>query len=369
MSHPPILVRYLKRPLPYVSTLALQERLHNVQLSWRRQGRPVHDLLLLLQHRPVYTAGRRQTESELGPERSRLTHIGADFVSTQRGGQLTYHGPGQLVGYPLLDLGRTKPPIGIRDYICHIQTAIKAHLRERHSIKVGESEHTGVFLDANTKVASIGVQVRHRLTTHGFALNINNEPRAWFNQIVACGLADVRAGSVQGALGQHEELDMEVEARALVNTLVKQLGREMLWTDLREDLPSDLEEVSRAVQEVEEEAESMEPYARAPKTTGTSFEHSCATSLSFDAWYSMILVTVSISHSHPLIHDIPRSRSHRCVLASVLSSINYTYSLSYTLKYTAIPANLGVGRYLADKSCRYHDPGPHMPELHNESER
>jgi lipoate-protein ligase B len=267
MSHsklPPVLVHYCMKPLPYASTLALQERLHDIQLSWRRQGQTVHELMLLLQHRPVYTAGRRQTEEELGPERARLAHLGADFVSTQRGGQLTYHGPGQLIGYPLLDLGRTRPPMGIRDYICHLQTAIRTHLSERHGVAAGESEHTGVFLDVNTKVASIGVQVRHRLTTHGFAFNINNEPRAWFDQIVACGLADVRAGSIQGALERKEELDVEMEAKALTRTLGERLGRNMVWVDSYDDFPAGLEDVVRAVEELEMAAVSWGACPTAP---------------------------------------------------------------------------------------------------------
>jgi lipoyl(octanoyl) transferase 2 len=263
---PPILVHYFKRPVPYASTLALQERIHNIQLSHRRAGQPSNDLLLLLQHRPVYTAGRRQTEDELGPERTRLAHLGADFVSTQRGGQLTYHGPGQLVGYPLLDLGLTTPPMGIRDYICHLQTAIKTYMRERHGIKTGESEHTGVFFDANTKVASIGVQVRHRLTTHGLAFNVNNEPKGWFDQIVACGLADVRAGSIQGALNQSEELDMEHEARAFTETLGERIGRRMVWIEGQYESAGVGEEVRKAIEELERETEALGPCAEAPKT-------------------------------------------------------------------------------------------------------
>src|ERR1700691_3343814 len=105
MSLPPILYHHFKLPLPYVPTLALQEKLHELQLAQRRTNSH-KDIILLLQHRPVYTAGRRQSELEVRDERIRLTKIGADFITTTRGGQLTYHGPGQLVGYPLLDLSR-----------------------------------------------------------------------------------------------------------------------------------------------------------------------------------------------------------------------------------------------------------------------
>ena len=108
----PILYHIFKRPLPYLPTLALQEFIHAFQL--RLSGRldttpnvtPYPDVLLLLEHRPVYTAGRRQNEEALRDEKTRLEKYGADWVATQRGGETTYHGPGQIVGYLLFDLER-----------------------------------------------------------------------------------------------------------------------------------------------------------------------------------------------------------------------------------------------------------------------
>ncbi|KAI0311452.1 hypothetical protein OF83DRAFT_1030825, partial [Amylostereum chailletii] len=179
---------YFTTPLPYARTLHLQESIHALQLLQRRTGSHHTDVLLLLQHRPVYTGGRRQTSLELAHERARLETLGADFVATQRGGQTTYHGPGQITGYPLLDLGRAQPATSVRDYICRLERTLRLHLREAHGLAHHASAHTGVFLDARTKVGSIGVQVRHRLTSHGFALNVTREPRAWFDAVVACGL-------------------------------------------------------------------------------------------------------------------------------------------------------------------------------------
>jgi lipoyl(octanoyl) transferase 2 len=221
MSLPPIIYHYFSRPLPYLRALQLQEAIHALQLQQRRTSASHQDILLLLQHKPVYTGGRRQTESETALERARLKTLGADFVLAQRGGELTYHGPGQLVGYPLLDLGRTNPVIGIRDYICRLQRMLSLYLREVHGSKPLTSEHTGVFLGPNEKVASIGVQVRHRLTTHGFAMNVTHEPRAWFDEIVACGLADVKAVSVESAARRKVDVGMEVPA------IVDRFGRVM----------------------------------------------------------------------------------------------------------------------------------------------
>jgi lipoyl(octanoyl) transferase 2 len=222
MSLPPIIYHYFSRPLPYLRTLQLQEAIHALQLQQRRTSASHQDILLLLQHKPVYTGGRRQTESiETAFERARLTALGADFELVRRGGELTYHGPGQIVGYPLLDLGRTSPAIGIRDYICRLQRTLLLYLREEHGLTPTMSEHTGVFFSEYEKVASIGVQVRHRLTTHGFAMNITSEPRAWFDEIVACGLADVKAASVEDATGRRVDVGMEVPG------IVERFGRVM----------------------------------------------------------------------------------------------------------------------------------------------
>ncbi|QRW05798.1 lipoyl(octanoyl) transferase [Ceratobasidium sp. AG-Ba] len=207
MPLPPILTHLFPRPLPYLRTLAVQNKIHALQLEQRRAD-PGHapDVLLLLQHRPVYTAGRRQKVEDLQLERARLEGIGADWVQTDRGGQTTYHGPGQLTAYPLLDLGRMK--LSIRDYICQLELSLREQLKTFHNLVHHPCEHTGVFLSPDIKIASIGVHVRHRLTTHGIAMNITREPRLWFDEVVACGLDGVRAGSIEGGLG--DTLEREV---------------------------------------------------------------------------------------------------------------------------------------------------------------
>ncbi|KAH9921421.1 lipoyltransferase [Fomitopsis serialis] len=262
MSLPPILYHYFQLPLPYARTLALQEHIHQTQLLRRRSGQH-QDYLLLLQHRPVYTAGRRQllTSPEVEAEAARLTHIGADFVATKRGGQTTYHGPGQIVGYPLLDLGRRTPPLGIREYICKLQKTIEMHLTEAHGVQHTPSEHTGVFLDAQTKIASIGVQVRHRLTTHGFAMNVTREPRAWFDQIIACGLADVKAGCIADASSTVEASKVTVDGE--IDGLVKRFGRLFERDMVKLDM-SPGEEVVDAIRAAEEEARLLGDWPSRP---------------------------------------------------------------------------------------------------------
>jgi lipoate-protein ligase B len=185
-----------------------------------------------------------------------LNALGADFVLAQRGGELTYHGPGQLVGYPLLDLGRTSPAIGIRDYICRLQRTLSLYLREAHGLApmttTTMTEHTGVFLSANEKVASIGVQVRHRLTTHGFAMNVTREPRAWFDEIVACGLADVKAISVECATGRR------VEVGIVVPGIVHSFGRVMERQMVPLEMGSGSSELAELVYTLEQESREDE---------------------------------------------------------------------------------------------------------------
>lgn len=257
---PPILYHYFTRPVPYAQTWALQERIYQLQLHHRQSSSTYPDILLLLQHRPTYTAGRRQTTdpSSLHDERNRLQTSGADFITTTRGGQLTYHGPGQLVGYPLLDLSRYTPTMGTREYVCRVQKLLENYLLHRHLIHHCPSEHTGVFLDPTTKIGSIGVQIRHRLTCHGFALNLTKEPLSWFDQIVACGLVDVKAGSVETKV--QRLVDVEGEVGGIVDAFGDIFERRMTKLDLEGG-----GEILEAVLELERDAEQAGDWPVEPR--------------------------------------------------------------------------------------------------------
>jgi len=244
MSLPPVLYHYFRHPVPYSVGLTLQEAIHNLQLK-QRPSRSHSDILLLLQHRPVYTAGRRQTESEICDERTRLKRMGADFVTANRGGELTYHGPGQITGYPLIDLSRYTPTMGARDYVCRMQKLLELHLREAHGLETMPSEHTGVFLNKTTKLASIGVQIRHRLTSHGFAINVTREPLAWFDKVVACGLVGVKAESLESVKGV--PMRIEDEMSGLVVKFGQLYEREMIPLNTSET--GDIGEVIKGVEE------------------------------------------------------------------------------------------------------------------------
>jgi lipoyl(octanoyl) transferase len=178
--------------VPYGEAVAIQE-----QIRARRIARELPDTLLLLEHPPVYTHGRRARPEDLPLGEAFYRAKGIDVVATDRGGKLTYHGPGQLIGYPIMaidDVGR---------YLRTIEAAIVAALAEQQIAARSRAaegiDYTGVWV-AERKIASIGVHVSHGVTTHGFAVNVQNdlEPFSW---VVACGLPDVQMTSIAAELG------------------------------------------------------------------------------------------------------------------------------------------------------------------------
>lgn len=166
--------------VPYGEALALQGRLQQEMLA--RRGHPGY--LLLLENTPVITAGRSSDLAELRVSPADLTRLGVEFVTSNRGGRLTYHGPGQLVGYPVIDLRAYRCDVhGYMRRLEEVLIRVLARLgveAERHD------GHTGVWV-GERKVASIGVAIRRWVTMHGFALNVAPE-MAHFGLIEPCGL-------------------------------------------------------------------------------------------------------------------------------------------------------------------------------------
>jgi lipoyl(octanoyl) transferase len=192
--------RWLGR-VGYTEALALQQEL----VAQRRAG-AVTDTLLLLEHPPVYTIGRTRDQSSLA-DRARLPH---PVVVTNRGGQATYHGPGQLVGYPILDLRLHGQDL--HSYLRALEQVL-IDTCATYGIEANRREGlTGVWCGGE-KIASIGVGVRHWISMHGFAINIG-EDLDGFDPIVPCGLEAVRMTSVSRRLGR--PVEVESFAAALV---------------------------------------------------------------------------------------------------------------------------------------------------------
>ncbi len=173
--------------VPYAEALELQlgERA-------RVQAGESEGALLLLEHPPVYTLGRRSQPGDLAMGEDWYRAQGIDVVRVDRGGRLTYHGPGQLVGYPIVRVTR------IPDHVCAIERAIVAALGEQGIAARGRDsegpQFTGVWVE-DRKIASIGIHVSRGVAIHGFALNVDNDLQP-FEWAVACGLPDVQMTSV-----------------------------------------------------------------------------------------------------------------------------------------------------------------------------
>lgn len=156
--------------------------------------------LLLLEHPPVITHGRKDDEgTNLGVPRELLAARGIDVVMTERGGSVTYHGPGQLVGYPIFPVGRR-----VRDFLRRLEGALVRVLGTYGLSARPNPGYAGVYL-GDRKVASIGVAVQRNVAMHGFALNANTD-LAGFGLIVPCGLPDVVMTSLERALGAPVDL-------------------------------------------------------------------------------------------------------------------------------------------------------------------
>jgi lipoyl(octanoyl) transferase len=181
---PPLSVRWLGR-MEFAQALALQEEI----VAKKRNDPLFEDQLLLLEHEPVYTIGRT-------PDRSSLlgsTHLPHPLFSINRGGQATYHGPGQLMGYPIIDLRRCGQDL--HKYLRWLEQLL-IDLLARSDISAQRRESlTGVWVE-NRKIASIGVGVRHWITMHGFALNVCGDLSP-FDHIVPCGINNVAITSME----------------------------------------------------------------------------------------------------------------------------------------------------------------------------
>jgi lipoyl(octanoyl) transferase len=230
--------------VPYEEARAAQKRLEGA-----RKAGEVPDLLLLLEHPPVYTKGRRSTPDELPLGEDWFRTEGIEVTDTDRGGRVTYHGPGQLVGYPIVSLraltNRAAPGvddeeaarIDIGEYIRRMERLIILALADWQVEAELIDGLTGVWTPEQRKIASIGVHVNRGITTHGFAINVNNDLRP-FEWIVPCGIESCRMTSVARELGAEQDLDAfattvrdrfgEVYGRAPVEVEAEELP-ERLW--------------------------------------------------------------------------------------------------------------------------------------------
>jgi len=185
--------------------------------------------LLLLEHDPVYTIGRRGTTAHLLAGPAELRHAGASAYRVDRGGDITYHGPGQLVGYPVVRLGDAPDLVG---YVRAIEGALVDALASYRVVARAERGKTGVWVDlpetgVPAKIAAIGVRVSRGVTTHGFALNVRTDLAA-FERMIPCGFAHEVASLERLGVSADPE---EVAERAAAD-LAERLGRALTWSSV-----------------------------------------------------------------------------------------------------------------------------------------
>lgn len=182
-------------PVPYAEAWCLQKRLHEERAVDRRA-----DTLLLLEHLPVYTVGRTTRASHWGDGEEHLRHAGAQIHLVDRGGSITYHGPGQVVAYPILRLAHHAS--GPKQYVRMLEEVVIDTLRSWgiEGYRVDKKPGVWIRLDnQEAKIAATGVRIERGVTLHGFALNVDMDLSA-FSRIVPCGLTGCRVTSVAQAL-------------------------------------------------------------------------------------------------------------------------------------------------------------------------
>jgi lipoyl(octanoyl) transferase len=184
--------------VPYPEALVLQKRLEAA-----RQADRIPDVLLLLEHPPTYTRGRRSTAAELPMGEDWYRAQGIEIYDTDRGGRVTYHGPGQIVGYPVLSLRPYDDDV--HEYIRRMEQVVVSVLAW-YGVEAGTiGGLTGVWTAGRRKIGAIGVHVSRGVTTHGFAVNVNNDLQP-FEWIVPCGIEHCQMTSVARELGRAQDL-------------------------------------------------------------------------------------------------------------------------------------------------------------------
>jgi len=189
--------------LSYLDALDLQ-----LKTQKERQENKIEDTIIFVEHPPVLTTGRRDQSHNIfvNPD-----EVGAELVQTNRGGEVTYHGPGQLVGYVILDLDVYKK--GIKSFVFDLEEVFIQLLKEEYSIDSGrDDKHRGTWVN-DAKVTAIGLAVNKGITMHGFAFNINTD-LSHFKWIVPCGIADKAVTSLEKLTGAALDMDL-VQAQVL----------------------------------------------------------------------------------------------------------------------------------------------------------
>lgn len=210
--------------IPYSEAWSRQTEWFDALVHAKLNGEPYENHIILCEHPHVYTLGRSGKENNMLLGEEQLKAIGATLYHIDRGGDITYHGPGQLVCYPILNLEEFG--LGLKEYVHLLEEAV-IHVCASYGIEAGRLEKaTGVWLEGATprarKICAIGVRSSHYVTMHGLALNVNTDLR-YFSYIHPCGFIDKGVTSLHKELGR--EVPMEEVKERLQKEIILLLGR------------------------------------------------------------------------------------------------------------------------------------------------
>jgi lipoyl(octanoyl) transferase len=221
--------------VPYAEAMAIQQ-----QVVFARKQDLIGDTLLLLEHPPVLTLGRNAHRSNILISDEILAQRGVELHEVNRGGDVTYHGPGQLIGYPIVDLrgnlpGKKGPYLGPVDYVRLLEEALIRTCSDFGVMTQRICKLTGVWTIAGgsireKKIAAIGVHVSQGVTSHGFALNVTTDLRD-FEWIVPCGIADRGVTSLELEANSASQPTMEQALHAAARNFRRIFERQMLWCE------------------------------------------------------------------------------------------------------------------------------------------
>ncbi len=203
---------------PYKDVWDYQESLLQQKIKAKQQQEAKPDYLLFVEHNPVYTLGKNGKEKNLLINQKSLEEKGIEFYHINRGGDITFHGPQQLVGYPILDLDNYKTDLGW--YLRSLEEVIILTINEYGLKGERSAGETGVWLDTNSKgrerkICAMGIRCSRWITMHGFALNVNVDLN-YFNFITPCGIQNKQVTSIQKELGKAVSID-EVKKKVVSN--------------------------------------------------------------------------------------------------------------------------------------------------------
>ena len=195
--------------VPYNEAWERQEQIFSQTIDRKLQGQATENTMIFCEHPHVYTLGKSGDEHNLLIDYIQMQAAGAQFVKTNRGGDITYHGPGQIVGYPVFDLNSFN--IGLKKYIELLEEVVILTLKDVGIYAERFPGATGVWLDVGKpsarKICAIGVRSSRFVTMHGFALNVNTD-LTYFSHINPCGFVDKGVTSVQKELGHSVDVEM-----------------------------------------------------------------------------------------------------------------------------------------------------------------